>query len=563
MLAARGHAVRFGSGGRDTEAVLTGGAPLTPELLQRAPELRIVVRFARGRYELAGERRLLAGNRIVYRHVSGGSAGSTAEHTVMLMLALLRRLPHAAMGRDQRALAELGLRDLSRSVVGLVGLGRVGRRVAELLRVFGSRVLYYKPHRLHSDEECVLGVEFAELEELLSRADVISLHARLGSEHDGLTPEQLHRIQPGGVLINTGDGRHLDLESLSKSAGERSLSLGLDVFPEEPRVLPEALRNSCDVLLTPHIAGRSQGAAAELFRLACEELHRSQEGTAPRLSVHVAELCGDGLGPVARSLCGALAREQPLRACRVGIPEARAADLPQLRRLAATLGAKVAQRTGPSDRIELETPSSRFAVQTELDPDRVVDGPGADVPIIAIRAVRDLVERWQMDYALWEHLLPRGGKGSLPGRLLHIVGYGPRGRLIAWRGRELGMRILVQDTSPRRRLDALGDGFSLAHGRAAGGSELMVRTGESGGDAASPLLRPPDSIPVGLSDELASAVAIVFAVLQTGATRQHPSAESRRSSLIEVCDTLLVDTLLTARDRNHVPSRVLWSADRW
>jgi phosphoglycerate dehydrogenase-like enzyme len=288
-LAARGHVPRFGPADLDAEAVLTGGAALLPATFASLPRLALAIRFARGRHDLRSEAAACRAAGVRYRVLGGFSARSTAEHAVMLMLALLKRLPEAAerMNRGewpQAAMAEKGIRDLGEAVVGLVGMGAVGRQVATLLKAFGSTVLYFKPSRLSRDEERRLGIDFAELDALLERADIVSLHARHAA-HDAaiLDGPRLDEIRPGCIVINTGHGSDVDLEALYSRVKAGRLLAALDVFASEPwrgAGLDADVRNG--LLLTPHIAGRSRGTAKKLFENAATALD---------------ELCNEAGGP--------------------------------------------------------------------------------------------------------------------------------------------------------------------------------------------------------------------------------------------------------------------------
>jgi phosphoglycerate dehydrogenase-like enzyme len=278
-LTARQHQPAFGAPPADAAGMLTGGPALTSPLLAQLPRLVAVVRFARGRHDLSGEAAICRAAGLGYAAVGGSSAASTAEHTIMLMLALLRRLPQATDGMrrrqwTQRPLAEKGIRDLCDATVGLIGMGAVGREVTRLLRAFGARILYFKPSRLSASEEARLGVAYAEIDALLQEADVISLHARRsGPNTPVLDAARLERVRAGGIVVNTGDGRDIDLPALLRRVRAGQLSAGLDVFPAEPcdGFDPEELRAE-GLLLTPHIAGRSIGAARSLFERAAAAL---------------------------------------------------------------------------------------------------------------------------------------------------------------------------------------------------------------------------------------------------------------------------------------------------
>lgn len=273
LLRGRGYDPLFTSQTSHAGVLLIGGAPRAVAELRGAQGLRVVIRYARGRYDLEEEQNYCREAGLAYERVSGMSARSTAEHTLMLMLALLRQLPLAdALVRNgawgQRETSERGIRDLSHASVGLIGLGRVGRRVAELLRAFETgEVYYFKTSRLPPSEEERLGVSWLPLDEMLPHVDVVSVHTRTqGATEPVLTRKHVASLKPGAILINTGDGRHVDQAALTERIQSGELMAGLDVYPREPWVpSPEMAARSAHTLFTPHVAGRGSSVAHYLF----------------------------------------------------------------------------------------------------------------------------------------------------------------------------------------------------------------------------------------------------------------------------------------------------------
>ena len=193
---------------------------------------------------------------------------AVAEHTIALMLAALRRLVRAdrAMreGRarpgvyDEWVLEKLtGPANLSELTVGIVGLGNIGSRVAEILvRGFGAKVLAYDPY-VDPERARRLGVELvSSLEELVSRVDVLTIHAPLTPETRHMIDRRvLSRAKRGLVLVNTARGAIVDTEALLWALDEGIVSVAaLDVFEEEPLPPDHPLLRRDDVILTPHIA---------------------------------------------------------------------------------------------------------------------------------------------------------------------------------------------------------------------------------------------------------------------------------------------------------------------
>jgi len=193
---------------------------------------------------------------------------SVAEHAVALMLALLRRLPRAdrivragrfgAIRNTYELFDELSApKDLADMVVGLVGIGNIGSRVAEILvRGFGARVIAYDPY-VDPERARALGVELVKsLGELFERSDIVSIHAPLTPEtRHMINREVLSRAKKGLILVNTSRGEIVDTEALLWALREGIISYaGLDVFEEEPLPKDHPLISTDNTILTPHIA---------------------------------------------------------------------------------------------------------------------------------------------------------------------------------------------------------------------------------------------------------------------------------------------------------------------
>jgi len=193
---------------------------------------------------------------------------SVAEHTIALMLAILRRIPWADKGmREGRyrvinytynLFKELSVpKDLSDMVVGIIGLGNIGSRVAEILiRGFGSKVIAYDPY-IDPGRARDLGVELVKsLEEVFARSDIVTIHTPLTPEtRRMISRDVLSKARRGLILINTARGDVIDTEALLWAMREGIVSYaGLDVFEIEPLPENHPLLKTENTILTPHIA---------------------------------------------------------------------------------------------------------------------------------------------------------------------------------------------------------------------------------------------------------------------------------------------------------------------
>jgi phosphoglycerate dehydrogenase-like enzyme len=192
----------------------------------------------------------------------GANAISVAEHAVMLMLAVYRRLPR--LDRTVRGgVWRQALRGAERyyeicgKQVGLIGMGMIGRNVARRLRGFDATVVYNDVRRLALETEAELGLKYVSRDELISTSDIISLHVPLLVETRGLIDATaLAKMKPTAVLINTARGELVDETALHAALVSGQIAgAGLDVLAQEPPQPDNPLFMLDNVVITPHSAG--------------------------------------------------------------------------------------------------------------------------------------------------------------------------------------------------------------------------------------------------------------------------------------------------------------------
>jgi D-3-phosphoglycerate dehydrogenase len=257
------------------EIAVTQMAPFTARVLAAAPDLRLVVVCRGGPVNVnlkEAERRGVA-----VRATPGRNAVAAAEHTLALMLAALRHIPddHASVRAgewrsDLYAYDACG-DELAGATTGLVGYGAIGRRVGRVLRAFEAEVVTFDPYA----DPAVLaadGVRQATLPELLERSRVVSLHARLTAETQGMIgAAELARMPSGAVLVNTARGGLVDYPAVAAALRDGHLgAAAFDVFDTEPLSPDSPLRTAPRVVLTPHLAGATRQTAQKAARLAAE-----------------------------------------------------------------------------------------------------------------------------------------------------------------------------------------------------------------------------------------------------------------------------------------------------
>lgn len=210
----------------------------------------------------------------------GVNANAVAEHTIALMLAVMRRIPamDAAVRAGQWPRAMLG--QLEGKTLGLVGLGAIGRRVATLAAPFGVRLLAATFGPDHG-RATAAGARHVPVETLLRESDVVSLHLRLSAETTSyISAKRLALMKPTAYLINTARAGLVDRNAMLEALREaRIAGAGLDVFHEEPIPPGDPLLALPNVVLTPHDAGTTQEVVDLGLRRTVENVAQFLRGT--------------------------------------------------------------------------------------------------------------------------------------------------------------------------------------------------------------------------------------------------------------------------------------------
>jgi phosphoglycerate dehydrogenase-like enzyme len=251
-----------------------------------APKLKLIQLLSAGydRVDIEAARRA----RIPVCNNGGANAIAVAEHAVMLMLAVSRRLvwQHSMVvsgrwrGND---IASVRLYELHGRTLGIIGLGAIGKKVARLAGAFGLNVQYYDVARLTEDASDALGVRFRLLNELLRTSDIVSLHVPLTTRTRHIIgARELRLMKPTAYLINTCRGPVIDESALHEALTDGTIAgAGLDVFEQEPPTPANPLFGLQNVVLTPHFAGPTWDNQYSRFRNAYDNVQRVARGESP------------------------------------------------------------------------------------------------------------------------------------------------------------------------------------------------------------------------------------------------------------------------------------------
>jgi D-3-phosphoglycerate dehydrogenase len=243
-------------------AIVRADAVIDVAFLERASRLRVIARTGVGVDHVDLPAVTARGIPVVITPGSGTRA--VAEGVFALALHLVKRLgPSTDLVRRGRWTdrGQVSMGDLDGGTIGIIGYGRIGRRVGELATAFGMNLLAYDPFSAPPSE-----IAAPDVSELASASDVVTLHIPLTEETHHLVDDAfLDRVRPGTILINCGRGGLVDLDAaFAALKSGRLAGVGLDVFdPEPPEHHP--LFDHPDVVLTPHLMGMTHRAAAATF----------------------------------------------------------------------------------------------------------------------------------------------------------------------------------------------------------------------------------------------------------------------------------------------------------
>lgn len=271
----------------DLDILVTHLAPITADSLDHAPRLKAIA-VSRGgpvNIEMAAAR--ARGISVV--NTPGRNASAVAEFTVGSLLAETRNLIRGHMavasgrfGREFYHYANTGP-ELCELTVGIVGYGDIGTRVARLLQPFGCGILIYDPFKELTPEEKAAGFEKAELDDLMARADVVTLHPRVTPETKGMISRaRIAMMKPGGYIVNTTRGQVLDYDALYDALVSGQLrGAALDTFEPEPPPADWPLLKLPNVTLSPHIAGASRHSALKAATMIAGDIALILDGKPP------------------------------------------------------------------------------------------------------------------------------------------------------------------------------------------------------------------------------------------------------------------------------------------
>lgn len=269
--------------GKDASALVTLLSDnIDREVIESLPKLKIIANYAVGYNNIDVNAATERGIKVT--NTPGVLTDATANLTMALLLASARRIIEGDhMVRSSRFNGWkpelLQGQGLTGKILGIVGLGRIGKAVAMRAKAFGMEVIYCKRRPLSLDEENELGIKSVSLEDLLKTSDFVSLHVPLtGETRHMINAGKLKLMKPSSILINTSRGPVIDEEALIEVLKERKIfGAGLDVYENEPEV-PYAMKQLDNVVLLPHIGTATFETRREMAIMVAKNVAAVLEG---------------------------------------------------------------------------------------------------------------------------------------------------------------------------------------------------------------------------------------------------------------------------------------------
>jgi len=253
--------------------------PFRASLLDKLPSLELLALTGRSSGHVDVEAATAHGILVTETEGSGTSA---IEHTMALLLAVVRRIP-----QEDRAMRQGGWQtglgvELSGKTLGIVGLGRIGGRIAAFGKFLGMRVLAWGP-TLDDERAAAAGARRVSLDDLFRESDVVSIHLRLSERtRHIIKAEQLSLMKPTAYLINTARGPLVDEDALVAALHENHLAgAALDVYDVEPLPEKHPLRSCENAVLSPHMGFVTRDAYHHFFSQAVEAIDTYLQGKVP------------------------------------------------------------------------------------------------------------------------------------------------------------------------------------------------------------------------------------------------------------------------------------------
>ena len=258
----------------DADVIILNKVPVNEQTIGTAKNLKLICVTATGTNNL--DKEYLDSKGIAWRNVAGYSTETVAQHTFALLFYLWEKLRYYDdYVKSEKYVGDITFthfdnvfHDLNGKTWGIIGLGAIGRRVADIAKMFGCHVIYYSTTGKNNQP----GYERVEFDELLAKSDIVSVHAPLTEQTEGLmNAEAFSKMKPSAIFLNLGRGPIVVERDLADALENKTIAgAGLDVLTVEPMSAENPLKRIKDsdrLIITPHIAWASLEARTRLMKI--------------------------------------------------------------------------------------------------------------------------------------------------------------------------------------------------------------------------------------------------------------------------------------------------------
>lgn len=259
--------------------------PVDKDIIDSAPRLKIIANCAVGYDNIDVDHARKKG--ILVTNTPGVLTETTADLAWALIFAVARRIPQADRFTRKKKFKGWALdlflgKEITGKRLGIIGMGRIGRAVAQRARAFAMDVVYSDPNGLNPEEEKKFRTSFLPLDELLSTSDIITIHAALNPQtHHLISENKIKLLKKDAILVNVARGALMDEKALAEALEKGKLwGAGLDVYEREPQI-EEKLLSLENVVLLPHIGSATYETRLKMAMMAARNLIQGLRGETP------------------------------------------------------------------------------------------------------------------------------------------------------------------------------------------------------------------------------------------------------------------------------------------
>lgn len=260
----------------DAEIIILRAFKCNKDVIERNKKLKMIVRWGTG-YDSV-DTKTAGENGIIVTNTPGANAMAVAELTVLLILALNRKLVNHVDSLRKNIWSKNDFLNESFTIenkkIGIIGSGNIGRSVAKILVALGGKIQYYDLKKLDESIEKEFYMEYVSLEQLLQTSDIITLHIPLlDSTYKFIGKDQINKMKTGVILVNTARGGLIDEKELLEAIKKGKIKgAALDCLEKEPLSSDDEFLNNPNIIITPHIGGGTIDLKDKIIKILVEDI---------------------------------------------------------------------------------------------------------------------------------------------------------------------------------------------------------------------------------------------------------------------------------------------------